>query len=154
MYIFIHWINKNIPETICYVKNNKLKKIFYKFINRPNWFKLVTLKLGYCKWSTKLSITWLLLILLTTALNPDSAQGFRYLPYLGKSCHPQDWNLWIKIAFRFCIDKLKKRLIMLRLTGLRSTVSFNLNCFIERLRAVHILVRQVCCISFDLICFK
>ena len=42
----------------------------------------------------------------------------------------------------FCINKLKNHLIVLRLTGLRVSISFNLDCLIERLHAVHISVRQ------------
>ena len=43
---------------------------------------------------------------------------------------------------------------VLMLICLRVSVSLNLNCFIERLHTVHIPVRQICCISFDLIRFK
>ena len=44
-------------------------------------------------------------MLLSTALNPDSVQGFRYLPYLGIL---QDLNLWIKIAFRLLYQQIEE----------------------------------------------
>ena len=37
---------------------------------------------------------------------------------------------------------------------MRVSVSFNLNCLIDRLRAVHIPVTHICCICFDLIRLK
>lgn len=107
-------ITKTFPEIIRYIRKINWNKDYFEFINRPNWFKLVTSKLSYCERWTRLSITSLLLILLSTALNSDSVQGFRYLPYLGIPCWPQDSclhqeiYLWIKIAFGFLYQQIEE----------------------------------------------
>ena len=105
---------KNLPQTIRYIRKILIQRKIFWVYQSSNRFKLVTSKLGYCKRWTKSSITLLLLILHSTALNPDSIQGFSYLPYLGIPCWPQDscWHqelyLRIKIAFWFLYQQIEE----------------------------------------------
>ena len=57
------------------------------------------------------------------------------------------------IPIFYCNNKLKKHLIVLRLTSLRVSISFNLNCLIDKLRAVQIVVWHFS-IEFDSISYN